>query len=107
MSKHKLSEKQQVWLSHLQSCIAQKVSMKAYAVEHGLKLQTLYYWKKQFKKLGLVDVNSSSRFVKAVCRKETKATGIHIRFANGVTIDVACDIAPSVLTDLIVAARRL
>ncbi len=107
MTTPRLSEKQQLWLSHLHECEASGTSMKLYAAEHDLNLQTLYYWKKQFKKLGLISGNTPSRFVKAVCEKERAATGIHIRFANGVTIDVARDFDPAALTDLIVAARRL
>ena len=107
MAKSQLSAKQQLWLSHLQSCEASGISMKAYALEHDLNLQTLYYWRKQLKRLGLIEGNSSSRFVKAVCEKERTASGVHIRFANGVTIDVARDFGPAALTELIIAARRL
>ena len=48
----KLSSKQREWLDHVEACAATGGSMKAYADEHGLDLQSFYLWKGRLKKQG-------------------------------------------------------
>lgn len=40
-----LSDRQRAWLNHVEACTAAGISMKAYAEQHGLDLQTFYFWK--------------------------------------------------------------
>ena len=54
MDDRELTATQRTWLTHVEACAAAGCSMKAYAEEHGLDLQSFYLWKGRLKKLGLV-----------------------------------------------------
>jgi len=47
-----LTDKQHHWLQHIRACELSGISVKAYAEQHGIKIKTLYYWKKTLVKKG-------------------------------------------------------
>ena len=82
--------------------------MKAYAETHGLKLQQLYSWKKHLRKLGVIEQEQKTTFVKAVCPKPSPyKKEISITLANGICIEVPCDFDTSVMMDLLCFVRGL
>ncbi len=111
MNTRDLSDKQRIWLEHVEACVAGGGSMKAYADRQGLDLQSFYLWKGRLKKLGLVDVASdaerrvtgaaaivpvaisttSDRRAAARMRIEL-ASGIRIEAPQDVDVDVLCDL---------------
>jgi hypothetical protein len=111
MNTRDLSDKQRIWLEHVEACVAGGGSMKAYAEAHELDLQSFYLWKGRLKKLGLVDVVSdaerrvtgaaaivpvaisttSDRRAAARMRIEL-ASGIRIEAPQDVDVDVLCDL---------------
>ncbi|MGB3313979.1 MAG: hypothetical protein WBB85_06175 [Albidovulum sp.] len=52
-----MTEKQHIWLKHVDDCTASGVSMRAYADRHGLDVQRFYVWKSQLKQLGVLAHN--------------------------------------------------
>ena len=108
MAKAELTEKQRLWHHHLQACSAAGLSMKDYAEQHGLKLQTFYYWNKYLKRLGVAAPENSACFVKAVRRDPYSDAGkTRISLSNGVSIEVSHDFDTAAMVDLLCAARRL
>jgi hypothetical protein len=58
MNTRDLSDRQRIWLEHVEACVAGGGSMKAYADRQGLDLQSFYLWKGRLKKLSFVGVSS-------------------------------------------------
>jgi hypothetical protein len=54
MNTRDLSDKQRIWLKHVEGCALAGVSMRAYADRHGLDVQRFYVWKSQLKQLGVL-----------------------------------------------------
>jgi len=54
-----LTDKQRHWLQQLQACESSGVSVKAYAEQQGIKVKTLYYWKKTQIKKGQRTIESN------------------------------------------------
>ena len=63
MNTRDLSDKQRIWLEHVEACVAGGGSMKAYADRQGLDLQSFYLWKGRLKKLELVSLDRSKMFM--------------------------------------------
>ena len=61
MDERMLSDKQRGWLSHVEACELTGGSMKAYAEQHALDLQSFYLWKGRLKKLGIIDAGPERR----------------------------------------------
>jgi transposase-like protein len=106
-----LSDKQRSWLNHVEVCTAGGMSMKAYAEQHGLDLQTFYFWKGRLRKVGLVDPASERKAIKPahimpadVPRGTVKAC---IQLTNGVSIECPGDVDAAALAALLSAAMRL
>ena len=87
-----LTDKQQHWLKHIQACASSGVSVKAYAEQHGIKIKTLYYWKKALVKKGVLPRSRKPRtpavtFQRAqVIHKHTRDNQWNIRLPNGIQI---------------------
>jgi hypothetical protein len=64
-----LTEKQQHWLTHIQSCEQSGLTMKAYAQQNGLNVSALYAWKKTLRHKGAIDAPESG--AKPLFRKAT------------------------------------
>ena len=111
MGGNTLSDKQRVWLAHIEACASAGGSMKVYAERHGLNLQRFYFWKGRLKKSGLVDTKQeqtspgSLRVLSAVGGPNGGKTCIQL--ANGVSIEAPSDFDATALTALLVAALRL
>lgn len=75
MARDGLTEKQQFWLEHVESCASSGVSMRAYSAQHGLDLQHFYSWKKQLKALGVLSEKGlgAGRYKRSTERGQTCA----------------------------------
>ena len=110
MDDRELTDAQRIWLTHVEVCAAAGGSMKAYAEEHGLDLQSLYLWKGRLKKLGLV----AGRPDQATPRLQFVPLGapahrLHdrrtrIELTNGITIEAPHDIDGDALCMVLRAA---
>jgi hypothetical protein len=120
-----LTEKQRVWLKHVDDCAVSGVSMRAYADLHGLDVQRFYVWKSQLKQLGVLahdlsrqnDIDQSpsatlSPLIRAKIvsrpsvedQRQSTMCPARVTLANGITIEVPPGVAPEALGRLIVAA---
>jgi hypothetical protein len=117
MNTRDLSDKQRIWLEHIEACVAGGGSMKAYAEAHGLDLQSFYLWKGRLKKLGFVDVVSDAERRKtgvaavgpaalvqvaiSTTSDRRAAARMRIELAGGISIEAPQDINADVLCDLV------
>jgi len=111
MNTRDLSDKQRIWLEHVEACVAGGGSMKAYADRQGLDLQSFYLWKGRLKKLGLVDVVSDAgretgaAAIVPIAISTTSdwqaAARMRIELASGISIEAPQDIDADVLCDLL------
>ena len=120
-----LTEKQRVWLKHVDDCAASGVSMRAYADRHGLDVQRFYVWKSQLKQLGVLahdqampnDIDQTlqptvSPLIRAKIvsrpsvkdQRQSTMCPARVTLANGITIEVPPGVAREALGRLIVAA---
>ena len=123
-----LTEKQRVWLKHVDDCAAAGVSMRAYADRHGLDVQRFYVWKSQLKQLGVLahdlampnDIDQPpppalSPLIRAKIvsrssvedQRQLTRCAARVTLANGIAIEVPPGVAPEALGRLIVAACAL
>ena len=98
-----LTERQRHWQEHLQRCQAAGQSLRAYAAEHGLKVSTLYFYRKRLGRQSELPVTGSAakaRFVRAQVASTTLPCRVHLR--NGVTAEFGISDAqlPSLLAAL-------
>jgi hypothetical protein len=117
MNTRDLSDKQRIWVEHIEACVAGGGSMKAYAEAHGLDLQSFYLWKGRLKKLGFVDVVSDAERRKtgvaaigpaalvpvaiSTTSDRRAAARMRIELAGGISIEAPQDINADVLCDLV------
>ena len=120
-----LTEKQRVWLKHVDDCAAAGVSMRAYADRHGLDVQRFYVWKSQLKQLGVLahdlsrqnDIDQSpsatlSPLIRAKIvsrpsvenQQQSTMCAARVTLANGIAIEVPPGVAPEALVQLIASA---
>jgi len=98
---------------HVDACASAGCSMKAYAEEHGLDLQSFYLWKGRLKKLGLVAGRSEQGTPRLqvlplgapMHRSHDRRTRIEL--ANGITIEAPHDIDGDALCTLLRSAIGL
>jgi len=115
MDDRELTDTQRIWLTHAEACAAGGGSMKAYAEERGLDLQSFYLWKGRLKKLGLVAGRpdratprlqalplGASSYSTQAHRSDDRRTRIEL--ANGITIEAPHDIDGDALCTLLRAA---
>jgi len=104
-----LSEKQRNWLDHVTACGKAEVSMKAYAEKHGLDLQQFYFWKGQFRKLGVIDAGQNRRAIAPASATPAQHldSKTRIQLANGVSIEAPGDCDADALVALLKLAVRL
>jgi hypothetical protein len=123
-----LTEKQRIWLKHVDDCAASGVSMRAYADRHGLDVQRFYVWKSQLKQLGVLahdrakpnDIDqlpqpALSPLIRAQVvsrpsvedQRQSTMCAARVTLANGITIEIPPGVAPEALGRLIVAACAL
>lgn len=113
MDERMLSDQQGGWLSHVEACELTVGSMKAYAEQHALDLQSFYLWKGRLKKLGVIDADRERRSLEPV--RVQPATPMPekvpgktcIQLANGVSIEAPGDFDVDALAALLAAAMRL
>jgi hypothetical protein len=110
MDDRELTDTQRIWLTHVEACAAAGCSMKAYAEEHGLDLQSFYLWKGRLKKLGLVagppdQPTPRLQALPQTRRPENRCTRIEL--ANGISIEAPDDIDGDALCALLRAAIGL
>jgi len=88
-------------------------SMKAYAEEHGLDLQSFYLWKGRLKKLGFVAERqglapSSSTFVPVpLLTSRQSPSRMRIELACGIIIEAPHEFDVDALCDLLRAAMSI
>ena len=123
-----LTEKQRIWLKHVDDCAASGVSMRAYADRHGLNVQRFYVWKSQLKQLGVLahdqampnDIDQTlqptvSPLIRAKIvsrpsvkdQRQSTMCPARVTLANGITIEVPPGVAPEALGRLIASACAL
>ena len=113
MDERMLSDKQRSWLSHVEACELTGGSMKGYAEQHALDLQSFYLWKGRLKKLGFVDAGPERRSLDrvrlqpAVPMPEKVPGKTCIQLANGISIEAPSDFDIASLSELLAAAMRL
>jgi hypothetical protein len=113
MDERMLSDKQRGWLCHIEACELASVSMKAYAEQHALDLQSFYLWKGRLKKLGVIDTAPERRSLDPVRVHPAvpilvKVPGkTCIQLANGVSIEAPSDFDVASLSELLAVAMRL
>ena len=128
MAGRRLTEKQRIWLTHVERCTATGVSMRAYADQHGLDVQRFYVWKSQLKQLGVLahdlampnDIDQPpppalSPLIRAQVvsrssvedQRQSTMCAARVTLANGIAIEVPPGVAPEALGRLIVAACAL
>jgi hypothetical protein len=113
MDEGMLSDKQRGWLCHVEACELTGGSMKAYAEQHALDLQSFYFWKGRLKKLGIIDAGPERRLLDRVRVQPavpSSAAGpgkTCIQLANGVSIEAPGDFDVDALAALLAAAMRL
>ena len=123
-----LTDKQRIWLRHIEDCATAGLSMREYADRHELDVQRFYVWKSQLKRLGVLAHDLSRQTdsdptpqpvlsplirAKIVSRpsvedqRQLPMCSARVTLANGITIDVPPGVAPEALGRLIVAACAL
>jgi hypothetical protein len=102
-----LTERQRYWLQHLRACAAEQQSLKAYARQHRLQIQTLYAAKKQLKRQGLLDPSTRApRFLRLTPAPAWQAPATcRVLLANGAVVEWSC--GAEALGSVLAAAARL
>jgi transposase-like protein len=84
-----LTEKQKIWLEHVQACGRSSQSMRAYAEANGLNVSTFYAWKKTLRRKGAFGEPPSAEpplFHKAVV-SDYRIGCTRVRLPSGVTLE--------------------
>ncbi|MFH1999634.1 MAG: hypothetical protein ABIK28_08135 [Planctomycetota bacterium] len=108
----KITERQQYWLNHIETCERNGQTLKSYAIAQNLDIQPLYNWKTRLRTKGFLshlDSESGREPRSQSTRNRAKATfkigdvgfaavrlaghderisGIRIRFANGILLEL-------------------
>ncbi len=85
-----LTERQQYWLDHIKACDASGGTAKEYASEHSLSVSTLYQYKKDLRRRGLLPVPSrkAPSFAKVyMAADDVRANILRICFPNGIRVE--------------------
>jgi len=108
------TDTQRIWLTHVEACAAAGGSMKAYAEEHGLDLQSFYLWKGRLKKLGFVAERqglaapSSSAFVPVpLLASRQSPSRTRIELSSGIIIEAPHEFDADALCDLLRSAMAI
>ena len=84
--------RQRFWIDHLRQCAERGQSLSAYAVEHGLKVGSLYEAKSQLRQRGLWPV-PAPQFVRVQPARPAEAaplpTVFRVSLPNGVVVEAA------------------
>lgn len=105
-----LTEKQRVWLQHLEDCAASGLSMAAYAAEHDLRVGSLYVWKQNLKRRGLLQGDEVAPiFDLASVNPEPERAPISctVRFPNGCSLELSSLSDQAALVSLVSAMASL
>jgi hypothetical protein len=78
-------ERQQYWLSHIEACQQQGISMKAYAQQSGIALRALYDAKSRLVKEGVLPRRAKSPFQKVKIKTVTASQCI-LHLPNGIQL---------------------
>lgn len=87
-----LTSRQRFWIEHLRQCAERGQSLSAYAVEHGLKVGSLYEAKSQLRRHGMWPT-PSPQFVRVQTVRAAEAaplpTVFRVSLPNGVVVEAA------------------
>lgn len=106
MNNKRLTERQQYWLSHIQACQQQRISMKDYAQQQGIALHALYDAKCRLNKIGVLSSKPKSKFQKAEITRVASTLCI-IHLPNGIRLEWPTDNSTQTLTAILSAAIQL
>ena len=92
------TKRQQYWHTHLEQLAASGLSTKAYAKQRGLKLSTLYAYRKKLR--DSKPSVASTQFVRASVAAPSLSCRVHL--PNGVIVELGADshALPSVFSSL-------
>ena len=103
-----LTRRQRFWLEHLDACREQRMSLKAYAQEHGLSISALYAAKASLKRRGAVGGAARSRpaatLVPVRLSPTPAVTLVRVLLPNGVVVEVPETIEPERCRALLASA---
>lgn len=102
-----LTERQRYWLAHIRRGREQRMSMAAYAREHGLNGTALYYWKKRLLELGVLSERVSAADFAAVRIQAGDGVCCRIRFPNGAVVELGASMGGMELRQLLAAVHQL
>jgi hypothetical protein len=107
----KLTNKQQVWLKHIQTAEVQGKSLSQYARDNDLKLGALYNWKWVLKNEGKLAAPTKKPFIKVARSIKSKpihlslAPSLQVRFPNQTQVEI--QIATTELPQLLAMIKSL
>ena len=107
MEKRELTATQRNWFERVEACSAAGGSMKAYAEEHGLDLQSFYLWKGRLKKLGLTPSSSSAFVPVPLLTSRQSPSRTRIELASGIIIEAPHEFDADALCDLLRSAMAI
>lgn len=105
MNSKQLTKRQEYWLSHIQACQQQRISMKDYAQQHNLQLGTLYDAKCRLIKDGVLPRTTTPKFQKAKIQRTAPSHCI-IYLPNGVRLEWPTDNSAQTLAAVLLAAGQ-
>ena len=80
----KLTQRQRYWLEHLRACEASGKTMRAYAVENEIDVDSFYGAKKRLVQQGVLAGSKEQGFVRA--QLVDHAGGCRVQFPNGIAV---------------------
>jgi len=101
----KLTQRQRYWLEHVRACEAAGKTMRAYAVENEIDVQSLYGAKKRLVQQGVLSGSREHGFVRA--RLVDHAGGCRVQFPNGISVTFSSSLDSTSLSKLLVALATL
>ena len=110
--REELTERQQYWLNHIESCDQLGQATKAYAETHGLSVSMMYSWRKKLSVMGVLSAGSERRqscnFERVqVVGGEPRSGEWRIVLPNGVQIGFCGVVDGGLLSTVLKVASRL
>lgn len=111
------SEREQFWRRHLLAAEAKGVTLTEYAAARGLKVGSLYEWRRILRRRGLLGQSATespaTAFVPVVTApapataKSPLPSACTVTLRNGVQLQFTGELAPSMVAELLTAASAL
>lgn len=102
-----LTRTQQGWLKQIRACEASGKTLRAYAQERGLEVQTLYAWKKTLVKKGVLPRTRPARFQRVQVLAAPGGGDWRIQLPNGVTVAFSGGVDADALATVLAGAVAL